>query len=250
MGGQYIEPMLFSALIDAARGSERWTVPGLCAICRGWGDARVCATCRSRFGAAVARCRRCALRVPDGVGVCGACLRDPPGFDSALTAFDYAHPWDTLIAPFKFHAALDLAPVFARCLAGASLQCGLAPPELLLPVPLSRQRQRERGYNQSWEIARRLARRLACPVDGSLLLRIKDTQHQLALPVDKRAANVKGAFAIEPARRDALRGRAVTLVDDVLTTGATAAEITRVLRQAGVVQVHLWVLARTPAPAQ
>jgi predicted amidophosphoribosyltransferase len=89
---------------------------------------------------------------------------------------------------------------------------------------------------------------LACPADASLLLRIRDTPHQLALPVERRAANVHGAFAVEPKRRTELRGRKVTLVDDVLTTGATAAELTGVLRRAGAAEVHLWVLARTPAP--
>jgi ComF family protein len=233
MGGQYIDPML----------------PTHCAICHDWGDDRVCAPCRSRFAAEVARCERCALRVPEGVAVCGACLRSPPPYESALAALDYAHPWDRLIAPFKFNAALDLAPVLARCLADAWTRRRLPHPGLLLPVPLSAQRLRERGYNQAWEIARRLARMLACPADARLLLRIKDTPHQTALPVDKRAANVRSAFAVEPKRVAELRGRSVTVVDDVMTTGATLAEVAGVLRQAGAAEVHVWVLARTPAPA-
>ena len=248
MGGQYIDPMMLSRLLQAARYSARIALPTQCAICHGWGNDRICVACRRQFGAQVTRCERCALRVPDSIAVCGACLRSPPPYDSALAALDYAHPWDRLIAPFKFHAALDLAPALARCLADAWTQRQLPHPGLLLPVPLSAQRQRERGYNQSWEIVRRLARMLACPADASLLLRIKDTPHQLALPVERRAANVRSAFAVEPTRRAELRGRKVTVVDDVLTTGATAAELTGVLRQAGAAEVHLWVLARTPAP--
>jgi ComF family protein len=248
MGGQYIDPMIFSRLLQANQQRMRRALPTQCAICRGWGDDRICSACRRQFGAHVARCERCALRVPDSVAVCGACLRSPPLYDSALAALDYAHPWDNLIGPFKFHAALDLAPALARCLSDAWALRQLPHPGLLLPVPLSAERQRERGYNQSWEIVRRLARTLACPADAGLLLRIKDTKHQLALPVERRAANVHGAFAVEPTRRAELRGRKVTLVDDVLTTGATAAELTAVLRQAGAAEVHLWVLARTPAP--
>ena len=241
--------MLFSRLLDATRNTLRRAVPTQCAICHGWGDDRVCSTCRGRYAAPVARCGRCALQVPETIAVCGACLREPPPYDSTLAALAYAHPWDRLIAPFKFHAALDLAPALARCLVDAWTQHQLPHPGWLLPVPLSPQRQRERGYNQSWEIARRIGRMLACPADAQLLLRIKDTPHQVALPIERRAANVRGAFAIEPARRAELRGRKVTLVDDVLTTGATAAEITGVLRQAGASEVHLWVLARTPAPS-
>lgn len=186
--------------------------------------------------------------MPDGVSVCGACLKDPPPCDSALAAMDYAHPWDQLIARFKFNAALDLADSLAQSLAHAWRESGLPAPGWLLPVPLSDERLKERGYNQSWELARRLARHVGAPADGRLLLRIKNTPHQLAFPVDRRAANVRGAFAVEPVRAGELRGRSVTIVDDVLTTGATASEIARVLKQAGASQVHLWALARTPAP--
>ncbi|WP_372529187.1 ComF family protein [Piscinibacter sp.] len=144
--------------------------------------------------------------------------------------------------------ALDLAPALARCLADVWAASAWPQPGLLLPVPSSPQRLRDRGYNQAWEIARRLARRLRCDADARLLLRIKDTPHQLAFPPERRAANVRGAFAVEPTRRAELRGREVTLVDDVMTTDATAVEMAEVLRQAGAAQVNVWVLARTPAP--
>jgi predicted amidophosphoribosyltransferase len=111
-------------------------------------------------------------------------------------------------------------------------------------------RLRERGYNQSWELARRCARRLGCRTDATLLLRIKDTPHQLSLPRQHRIANVTGAFAVEPTRRHELKGCAVTLVDDVMTTQATASELTRVVRAAGAVAVHVWVVARTPVPGR
>lgn len=163
---------------------------------------------------------------------------------------DYAHPWDQLIARFKFHAALDLAAAFAQCLVHAWQTSGRAAPGLLLPVPLSAPRLRERGFNQSWELARRVARRIGCPADAQLLLRIRDTPHQLALPIDRRGANVRGAFAVDPLRLDALRARSVTVLDDVMTTGATATEITRLLQQAGAAEVHWCVLARTPAPGE
>ena len=91
---------------------------------------------------------------------------------------------------------------------------------------------------------------LACPADAGLLLRIKDTPHQLAFPVDKRSANVKGVFAVEPRRSAELRGKVVAVLDDVMTTGATASEMARVLKRAGAAEVHAWVVARTPTPGE
>ncbi|MDE2626296.1 MAG: ComF family protein [Burkholderiales bacterium] len=235
--------MIFTPLIEATA-----RLPSLCAVCHGWGVQRVCAQCVRRFASVLPRCQRCALRVPDGVVLCGACLTAPPPFAGALAAVDYAHPWDTLITHFKFHGALDLAPALARRLLEAFERSGLAAPSLLLPLPLSDARLRERGHNQAWELARRIGRALRCPADARLLLRVKDTPHQLALPPEQRAGNVHGAFAVEPRRLGEMHGRRVTLVDDVMTTGATAAEASRTLLQAGASEVHVWVVARTPRP--
>ena len=237
--------MRFNRLLSAVRVNAA-RLPSLCAVCRGWGLQRVCADCIERFAPERPRCRRCALQVPAGIAVCGACLTDPPPFARALAALDYAHPWDGLITHFKFHAALDLAPALTRRLLDAFGHSAAPAPALLLPLPLSAARLRERGYNPAWELARRIGDALHCASDARLLLRVKDTPHQLAFPPPQRAANVRGAFAVEPRRRAELRGRSVTLVDDVMTTGATAAEAARVLLQAGASEVDVWVVARTP----
>ena len=208
----------------------------------------MCRDCIAQFALPSRRCRRCALTVPEGAEVCGSCLTDPPPFDGSVAALDYSHPWDGLITHFKFHAALDLAPALAARLLAAVRHSGAPHPSLLLPIPLSAQRLRERGYNQAWELARRIAGALHCQADAHLLLRVKDSPHQLALPREQRAANVRGAFAVEPMRLGELRGRSVALVDDVMTTGATAAEAARALQQAGAASVQVWVVGRTPRP--
>lgn len=184
--------------------------------------------------------------MPQGQMLCGACVREPPPFAQAVAALDYAAPWDGLIRHFKFHGQPELATPLSRLLVDAldGSPSAAPPPDLVLPAPLSDARLRERGFNQSWEIARRLGLR----ADPALLLRIRDTPHQADLPLDRRAANVRGVFAVEPLRRRAIEGRHIAVVDDVLTTGATAAEMARTLLDAGAAQVRLWVLARTPAP--
>ena len=224
-------------------------LPNRCAVCHAdsRGSAgRICDACHARFAAFVPRCRQCALPVPGGVAVCGACLRATPPWSLAVAACDYAYPWDGLLAAFKFHDALDLAPALAQQLADAVR--AQAPPavDVLLPVPLADARLRERGYNQAALLAAAVGRRLALRCERDWLLRITDTPHQLALPRERRFANMRGAFAVEPLALPVLRGLRVALLDDVLTTGATAAEITRVLLAAGAASVQVWVVARTP----
>ncbi|MEO6408803.1 MAG: ComF family protein [Burkholderiaceae bacterium] len=227
---------------------RRWRPPSLCAVCHDWGTHRVCETCLARFASPLARCSRCAIELPSGVAVCGRCLAVPPAFERTLAALPYAYPWDGLVLRFKFSAGLDLVRVLAQQLA-ACVQAGDdALPSLVLPVPLALPRLRERGYNQAWELARRVAADAGRHTDARLLLRVRDGPHQLALPADRRAANVRGAFAVEPLRRAELQGRTIALVDDVMTTGATANEAATVLLKAGAASVHVWVLARTPAP--
>lgn len=239
--------MLFTRLFSSARVAAGLRgLPSLCAVCRGWGAQRVCADCVQRFVATVPRCQRCALQVPNGSPRCGACVTDPPPYAHTVTGVDYDHPWDGLITQFKFHDGLDLAPSLVERMLAAHRESQRPAPSLLLPVPLSDARLRERGYNQAWELAKRLGAALRCPGDATLLLRVKDTPHQLAFPPEQRAGNVRAAFALEPRRRAELQGRSVTLVDDVMTTGATVAEAARTLLQAGAREVGIWVVARTP----
>ncbi|MFT3956886.1 MAG: ComF family protein [Piscinibacter sp.] len=218
------------------------SLPGQCSLCRGWTRGALCNACREALIRPVPRCERCAIAVPAGTAVCGACLIEPPPFARCSAALDYVEPWGALIRQFKFHERVELAPVFAGLMQEAG--AGMERAGLLLPAPLSASRLRERGYNQSWE----LARRLGPTADAGLLLRVRDTAHQVDLPPAQRAANVRGAFAVEPLRRREVEGREITVVDDVLTTGATAAEMARTLLAAGAARVQLWVLARTPAP--
>jgi ComF family protein len=224
------------------------SLPTQCAVCRGWSARRICHDCRTRHAAPVPRCAGCAIRVPDGVAHCGACLTAPLPFATAVAAVDYQFPWSALVTALKFHAALDLAAPMAALLAEAVQARGPTRPAFVLPVPLGHTRLAERGMNQAWELARRVAKELGCRADAQALTRPVDTAHLADLPREARAQAIRGAFALAPGAATALRGRPVALVDDVMTTGATAAEAARTLLAAGVASVQLWVFARTPAP--
>jgi ComF family protein len=196
----------------------------------------------------VERCGQCAVKIPAGVMRCGECITAAPPFARSVAAVDYGFPWSGLVAAFKFHQALDLSPTLATLMSNAvrNAYAGQRLPDIVLPVPLSDLRLRERGMNQAWELARRAAQALKLPAQHGVLQRALDTPHLADLPRQDRAQRIRGAFIVPDAV--AVRGKTVALVDDVLTTGATAAEATRTLLAAGAQEVHIWMLARTPAP--
>jgi len=115
-------------------------------------------------------------------------------------------------------------------------------------VPLAPSRLRRRGYDREWEIARRVARLLGVATKAPLVLRLRETVHQLALPPLARTTNIAGALAVEPRRRSEIAQRTVAIVDDVMTTAVTAAEVARLLKQADARRIEVWVLARLPRP--
>jgi ComF family protein len=174
--------------------------------------------------------------------VCGTCRRTPPPWDWARAAGLYAGALREALHAFKFRGRR----VLARPLAELVLeQCRAELPaaiDALVPVPLGRDRERERGFNQAALVAEHLARRLHRPVRPGWLRRIRATPPQSDLGAAERRANVRGAF--DASARVA--GRALVLVDDVLTTGATAAECARVLKAAGARVVGVLTVARVP----
>lgn len=157
---------------------------------------------------------------------------------------DYAPPWDRLIVQFKFHGAVDLADVLSLRLAEALPADEATGVDIVLPMPLSPQRLATRGYNQAWELARRVARRHRCDASAASLQRPLHRDPQAGLGRAERRRNLRGVFAVP--HPEHLEGRRVALVDDVMTTGATLAEAAQALLDAGAASVQGWVLARTP----
>jgi len=206
-----------------------------------------------RFAPQRYRCVRCGLALAEAGSPCGACSLHAPPMARTVVALDYAFPWDRLIARFKFAQAPELASVLVRPLAdhlGPLLATSdELRPDLLLPVPLSPRRLRERGYNQAWELARRLARELGLPAQADGLQRWRETPAQTTLDAAARRANLRDAFVVHPRLASRLAGRHVALVDDVMTTGATLATAADLLLRSGAREVSAWALARTPAPS-
>lgn len=228
----------------------RWSPGSACQVCATWQRDAVCGDCQRRFRHTRShRCRCCAAPLASLSEVCGRCVLRPPAFDQTLAALDYAYPWDGLITRFKFGGACELAGPLADLMSDAlwtaAEQTGFEPPDVLLPVPLSAARQRARGYNQAWELARRVGPALEVPAQARWVERVLDTPHQTGLPRAGRLLNLRGAFAVTAAGRAGLAGRRVAILDDVMTTGATLDALAATVRRAGATAVQSWVLART-----
>jgi ComF family protein len=157
-----------------------------------------------------------------------------------LFLFKYAYPVDHFIRAVKFRGERVFARVLGELLARAHRSQGWALPECIVPMPLHLTRLRERGFNQSLEIARFAAARLGARVDSRSLVRRLATREQSGLALQARRKNVRGAFEVV---RPLPYGR-IALVDDVVTTGSTAMAAIDALRAAGARQIELWAIAR------
>ena len=226
-------------------------LPPQCVVCElhpGAPAISICAHCEADFFApGIVRCERCAIRLPaERAGaqlMCGRCLTTVPDFDATTTLADYVSPVDGMVMAMKFTARLDLADVFGRLLAQRLLVApGTAPDAIVVPVPLAFERVRQRGFNQSNQIARAFAAAAGLRLVGDRLLRVRHTPPQLSLALKERRRNVRGAFAVE----GKLDGQSIFVMDDVMTTGSTLDEAARVLKKAGAVHVHNLIVARTP----
>lgn len=183
-------------------------------------------------------CPLCALPTPSGE-TCGACLTQPPFFDATRCGFLYAFPVDRLVQALKYQHRLAVAGFFAEALLQVTYTLPLAT-DLMLALPLSAERLRQRGFNQALEIARPLARQRGWSLSAHGYRRAIDTVPQTSLPWKERHKNIHGAFECDLD----LTGKNLTVIDDVMTTGASLNEFARILKQHGAASVTNLVAAR------
>lgn len=213
-----------------------------CVLCLARCRDVVCGPCASRLRVLEAACARCALPLPLP-GLCPTCRRQPPAFDDAAGRFEYAFPLDRLVQRFKYGGDLAVGRWLGRELARRVRE--EKAPDLLVVPPLSRGTLHERGFNQALELAKVVASELRVDLDRDAITRRRATAHQARLGRRERRSNLRGAFEC----RLPLRGVHVAIVDDVMTTGATADALASVLKATGAARVSVWVVARAPDPA-
>ena len=237
---------LGSILKGAVRPAIDYALPPRCPGCGVIveADDAFCLTCWSgmRFLGEPC-CARCGVPFEHergGEAACGACLADPPPFDSARAVLAYGDIARKVALKLKYGRRVGLARLVARHMA-RRLPALDAPP-LIVPVPLHRWRLWWRGFNQSALIADHLGKACGFKVDKHALLRVRATQPLRSMQARQRAKAVAGAFAL--AKGHELKGGAVLLIDDVHTSGATAAACARALKRGGASSVHLLCWAR------
>jgi ComF family protein len=192
-------------------------------------------------------CQRCGLPFSFDAGgeslICAPCLDAPPPWRQARSVLRYDDASKGLVLAMKHADRTDLAPALARWMAraGADLLEGC---DLIVPVPLHWMRLFTRRFNQSALLAHGLGRLSGKPVAPDLMSRTRRTQSQGHLHRSERMGNVKGAFAVRPGQLSRIQGKSLLLIDDVLTSGATAAECARVLLKAGAEHVDVLSVAR------
>ncbi len=243
-------------------------LPSICVVCGGWPRARVCADCTARFTSDVHRCTRCARQLPQSAGdtACGQCLHSPTALAQCHAVLAYAYPWNDLIAKWKFRADVGMTrSLAALALQDAKARALVQGADWVIPMPLFKTRLQARGYNQSALLASAICQGMpsqrqrmpdmdspsqpwplvhAPRLSTQLLLRVRDTPEQVGLGRQERVLNMRGAFALEPALAEQVKGRHILLIDDVMTTGATLFAAGAPLLQAHAASVSALVLAR------
>ena len=228
-------------------------VPPACPVCLKpvAGDERLCATCWQdiQFISGPV-CRRTGLPMPIDLGdetISPLARAQPPPYDMARAVFAYKNSGAALIKRMKFGDRPELAQLLAR-LIYTRLPHMLPRHALLLPVPLHRRRLLWRRFNQSSEICRHLAKLSGQSMALEAVARIRPTPQQIGLTRAGRKRNLRGAFAVSQNQKHKLKGRAVVIVDDVLTTGATVEAMARILRRAGAAPIYVVTAGRVVLP--
>ncbi len=208
---------------------------------------RLCSSCEGRLRPFTGpRCDRCGVGISSERGrECMLCLDHPPAFDRARAWGPYQGELKDLLQRLKYQGQQRLVPFLGSLLLEeARRSLDLTSYDCLAPIPLHRDRQQERGFNQAWLLARPLAAQARLPVSRDLERRVK-VGAQVGLDRAARQANVAQAFGLRPGTSVSYRGASVLLVDDVVTTGATCSAVARVLKEAGAKRVDVLSVARS-----
>ena len=182
-----------------------------------------------------ALCMKCGAPAPAEEEYCRNCRNTPRSFEQNRSVFVYDDKWKLSLERYKFYGYREFADFYAAAMVkwgGGAIRRWK--PDLIVPIPMHPRKERIRGFNQSWQIARRISARTGIPASGEILLKIKDTAPQKQLDHSQRKQNLKGAFLAAPAAA----GKTVLVIDDVFTTGSTIDAAAEALLSSGAKAVY------------
>lgn len=239
--------MVNSTILHRLADTLRRHLQKRCTLCSaalsGTDFCKLCPGCYQHFARISQPCYRCGIPLHSGqLSLCGRCIAAPPPFSRCITPFRYASPVSDVITQFKHHGNLAYGQLLAELLSEHFLSAGhFDSIDALIPVPLHQRQLRKRGFNQSAELARVLSRRLDIPLNLHAIQRCQDTPSQQQLDKAQRLANLRQAFRLNRS----LQGQRLAIIDDVVTTTATASALSRLCLDQGAREVQVWALART-----
>jgi len=222
-----------------------YLLPPLCLLCGQLANSShaLCLKCQQELPILPHCCEQCAQFLPFAAAKCGLCLQQPPLFSRTFALFPYESPIDKWITQLKFHHQLLYASVFGNWMKEQIEKHwyrNQALPDLIIPIPLHRERLCARGFNQALEIARPISRHLKIPIDYQSVTRHKATLAQSGLTAAERKLNITNAFTSSTN----YQGLKIALLDDVITTAATVRECAKKLQENGAAHIDLWCVAR------
>lgn len=217
-----------------------------CVFCGLKSIQSICDCCQDAIKPKTNNCYQCGKGITTNIPKqkCGDCLKQPKAYNRLISACHYDFPVNRAISQFKFNRQLHLGKALSDLLADTILMAYASNdeplPELILPIPLHQKRLAERSFNQSQLTAKQVAQKLQIPIANNLLRRIKNTPHQIGLKAIERRKNLKNAFDLKQELP-----KHIALIDDVVTTGTTITEASKLCLKHGVEKIDIWCLAKT-----
>lgn len=221
-------------------------LPNHCPICEkkiGFSDY-LCTACDDKLKEynKLRKCLQCGRVIENSVDmVCSFCERLKPKYDVGISVYSYTDAFKDALISYKFKHSFYKARAFSNLICTAYKKLGIDA-DIIVAVPTSFGNLIKKGYNPALEIAYCVSRRLKVPIFDSAIIKIKETKQQSTVKLSERYENVKNAFAINKRYINKIKGKSILLIDDVLTTGATASECSKVLKKSGANNVYLVTL--------
>ncbi len=224
--------------------AQNFLFPPICYLCNkplaSAANGHFCLHCEQKLKTISSACYCCG-RPLSVDAICGECLKHPPHYQRTISAFAYEGEVKMMLLNIKFHHGQYFIKPMAEALAHRlfSAYHKESWPQCIIPVPLYAQRTRQRGFNQSVELAKIIHKKVQIPLSYNKVIRTKNTEQQTRLNVHERVNNLKNAF-----QSPALDYEHIAIIDDVVTTGSTVNALARTLKQRGIKKIDIWCVAR------